>query len=151
MYNENTFKGLIIFKQKIVTEKDIIDILDDTESILITSSQGINKIYFKGYIFTNDGKSWECKYPLQFYLKQMQKSLQALINTTIISIISFAFYILSPNQIGATIVYWFSDIKRKNKIATLKKESFNVNNETDIMALRNLMYTTDGAIFIDIT
>ena len=78
----------------------------------------------------------------------MHKSLP-IINKTIISILRFAFYILSPNQIGATIVYWFANIWRQNKIGHLKKGSFNVNNEMDIMAMRNLLYATDGAIFID--
>lgn len=117
---------------------------------MITSYHRINKIYFSGYIFTNDGNNWTCKYPLGFYIAQIRKNLPVL-NETLEKIIKFSFYVLSPERIGATIVYWFSNSDKKHLkgIKTFEKESINVNNENDINLLRNLLKEIDGAIFID--
>lgn len=148
LYNETEFLGLIIFGHKLLNEKNVLDNLADSRSVLITSFRGINKVYYDGFIFTNDGKNWECKYPLPYYIKEMKKSLP-IINETIINILSFAFYILSPGQIGATIVYSFSGPVKKRSTRGLHQVALNINNQADIIALKNLLFTTDGAMILD--
>ena len=148
LYNENEFKGLIIFDQEMLDEKIILDMLAPDQSILITSYKGINKVYFNNNVFTTNGIKWEHKRPLSFYVAKIHKHFPDIDNT-IINIMNFAFYTLSPNNIGATIVYSFDNIIRKGKINALGRKAFNINDKGDISPLKNIIYKTDGAVFFD--
>lgn len=148
LYNENEFKGLIVFEHEINNEKTILDKLAVDGSLLITSNNGIKKIYYNNHIFSTEGIKWEHKCPLSFYKSQIYKHFPDIGNT-IISIMNFAFYTLSPNNIGATMVYCLDNIKRGSKTNTLRKKSFNINNKVDANPLKNIINKTDGAIFFD--
>lgn len=152
LYEEDKFIGLIIFDKKIENEKEFLDLANNNESIFITSTKGINKIYFNDYIFANEGKYWTYKLPLQFYVEEIKQKIPS-INKTVTNLLSFAFYVLSPNKIGATIVYVFSDLNNIyfNDFQTFKENEnfFNVNNANELNTLKNLLSDTDGAMFID--
>lgn len=145
---KNTKSKTVIFENEL-SQRDLLTFVNDEKNVIIIKTEKDIRIYFKGCISILEGRIWKYTPTVNSVLNQI-RSIDASINITHLEkLIFFAYFELSLNKIGATIVYfnktrfyskWFDKSKARN---------IDLNKIPEQEILKNYLNFNDGAIIID--
>jgi DNA integrity scanning protein DisA with diadenylate cyclase activity len=142
-------KSILIFDY-LLDQKQLLSLSIFQHTILFIKRENWIRIYYKGSIYVIENRAWKVYKPIDDYILRMQRHYQELNFIQFREILSFAFYELSLNKIGAIIVYFLSQGDSiPNAVNTFRSE-INFGDIKQRRLLKNFLRYNDGAVAINL-
>lgn len=148
-YEINGFRRTIIFDLP-VSQKNLLDMVsnNDAKVIIIIKMKDETRVYYKGIISIHENRRWVVTPSLNSLLQSLQIVSNGRSSLELVNLLSYAYYELSLNKIGCTIVYIESRLDRKyynngEDLHIQFQKPFNK------VILKNYLQSHDGAIIMD--
>ena len=121
----------------------------DNDSAIIIGLDYEVRIYYKGQISILRGRRWLQTPSMSFMEEQVKKADSGATWSALQEVLAFAYYELSVERIGATIVYFHNRKMYNGYFEKNKKKSIRFSNDDERHLLKNYLKYNDGAIVID--
>jgi len=145
---KNKTEYTLLLKDQYIGDLELVSICSNNKTCIILRSNEIIKIYYWGNIYINENRMWR-KIEKRSLIQDRLVRHYPDINSDLFSkLLDMAYYDLSINKIGATIVYWIGN-KPNRKIAINEKMNIDFISDLGKVIIRNYIEKNDGAILIN--
>lgn len=158
IFAQEHFRGIFPLNESAGNELRLLELQQVLKAIVcITDSTGTTKIFCNDGVFIHQHRQWQKKPSLTQALANIEQCIPPVNSTILKAILEFCFYELSPQKIGATLVWCLEDLQVSdlerllpNNTAEIRaKIEININDVISKAVLRHVLTYTDGAIFLD--
>ncbi len=140
----------IVFENPL-TQKDLLNLVPENEgdSAVIVKIENEVRVYYKRRISVLRVKNWSFTPKMSDIEKELSAVNPGAELKALMDIIEFAYFELSLDRIGATIVFFPSSDIPEGLFLDKKKKELDFDNKQERYLLKNYLKSHDGAIVID--
>lgn len=159
IFTEGEFKGVFPLAESANDEYSLVHLQQSSQAVIcITDNTGTTKIFCDEGVFIHQYRQWQRKPSIKQALSNIRRCVSPIDCEILDSILGFCFYELSPNKIGATLVWCLKSLPAKEMERFLpstiagnlqKRLILNMLDDVNRAILRHLLTYADGAVFID--
>jgi DNA integrity scanning protein DisA with diadenylate cyclase activity len=131
-------------------ELDLIDLAGHWQGVLVHRSQlGVVRVFSPWGIFIQEGGEWKHRPHADSVLFEVTDHAPTAKYKELQRLLRFAFHMLSPANVGATLVWWLKPAARPAEDGTnLSNAGISITEKTHLPALRAILRQHDGATFL---
>lgn len=155
LYKSSNPVGLLVLSFRIIGENQLVELQKTYKGLVIQrSTSAVVKIIQKSEIFIQEHRVWQSKPSVDSVLDKIYRCVPEINRDILISILNFAFHLLSPDNIGATLIWCLEDLS-SDDIEKMKPRrdltGFNIKmTDPDMLdLLRHILSQIDGATLIN--
>ena len=156
LYEREIFFGLVYFKEPLLNELLLVRAFPPSGGLFVQRGPtGIIKFFQGNSIILLENRNWFTKPLIKEAAWKISRCVFEINHAVLNRILEFAFHLLSPiPQVGATIVWWLSDIPLVDtEIQTTGQDisefNFSILDETRSITFCHFLSQVDGATFLN--
>ena len=133
-----------------VEELDLIELHRETKGILIhRNHHGVVRVFKDDAIYIHESGVWMTRPYARSILAKVENAVPQADSWKMDRILQFAFHVLSPWNVGATLVWWINERKRAPKVGLdISASGMYATDKGHYGALRSILRQYDGALLI---
>lgn len=159
LFEAETFHGILLLEQKAETEWQLATLQQVLQAVICrTTTAGITQIFCQTGILLHQMRRWSQKPALRHLVHTIYNSQPQIDLGQLQDILEFCFYELSPQKIGAILVWYFApvcaqelDILLPSHLLWRRRQSSEIKLGTVVnnAVLQHVLGYTDGAVILD--
>lgn len=155
IFKQGQFRGVFIPKYAAYTELQLVQLQQDLNAIIcMTDTSGVTKLFCNAGLFIHQYRSWQKKPCINSALQNICRCVPQADSQTLKNLLEFCFHDLSPQKIGATLVWCLAEpnleeLENMRPNFTLQEIETRVDSDRSVAILRHLLTYTDGAVILD--
>ncbi|MFM7427367.1 MAG: diadenylate cyclase [Elainella sp.] len=159
LFEAEIFHGILLLEQKAETEWQLANLQQALQAVICrTTTEGITQIFCQTGILLHQMRRWYQKPALRHLVQGIYSSQPQIDLGQLQDILEFCFYELSPQKIGAILVWYFApictqelDILLPSQLLWRHRQSSEIKLGTVVnnAVLQHVLGYTDGAVILD--
>lgn len=159
IFTEGEFKGVFPITESADDEFMLVQLQQSLKAVIcITDNTGTTKIFCDEGVLIHQYRQWQRKPSIKQALSNIRRCVSPIDCEILDSILGFCFYELSPNKIGATLVWCLKSLQAKEIERFLpstiagnlqKRITLDMRDDLNRAILRHMLTYADGAVFLD--
>jgi DNA integrity scanning protein DisA with diadenylate cyclase activity len=157
VFTDGQFRGVLPLSETVGDESRLTQLQQSLQAVIcITDTTGTTRVFCDHGVLIHQHRRWQQKPSLKQALYNICQCVSPLDEPRLRDILAFCFYELSPQKIGATLVWCLKTLAPCDMERMLpstnnlqKRIQLNISNGVDRAILRHLLTYNDGAVFLD--
>jgi DNA integrity scanning protein DisA with diadenylate cyclase activity len=155
LYERDNLIGLIFLNEIYGSEYELLRLHQDLNALILQRDNALKtKLFHNNNLYIHHNRNWlkiQCIYPLITKIKLHVPQIQ---DEILSALLEFAYYYLSPRNIGATIIYFIDDekgskIPKVEPLQDLAPIMLSILSDEHKILISNLLSQVDGATFFN--
>lgn len=155
LYVRDSLFGLIYLNPLDGSEYELLKLHQDLNALIMQRDNALKtKLFDNNNVFIHHNRNWLKKQNIYPLIRKIKTHVPQIKEEILSAFLEFAYYYLSPKNIGATIVYFIDDEKGSKipKVEPLQDFSpimLSIMTDGDKVLISNLLSQIDGATFFN--
>lgn len=158
VFTQGCFRGIFTLDERAGDEMRLVQLQQSLQAIIcITDITGTTKIFCDAGVFIHQYRRWQQKPAIKQALQNISRCIDPVDCRILHDILAFCFYELSPQKIGATLVWCLKSLDScvlerllpNTSVSNLEKIKVNISKPISRAILRHVLTYTDGAVLLN--